>query len=44
MAGHGRAWQGMAGHGRAWQGDKFEVIGDGKIAITHGKGHDGKKY
>src|SRR5262245_9419387 len=26
------------------QGDKFEVIGDGKVAITDGKQHDGKKY
>lgn len=26
------------------QGDKFEVIGDGKVAITDGKEHDGKKY
>ncbi|MGE0128646.1 MAG: cyanophycinase [Blastocatellales bacterium] len=26
------------------QGDKFEVIGDGKAAITDGKEHDGKKY
>jgi hypothetical protein len=25
------------------RGDKFEVIGDGKVAITDGKGHDGKK-
>ncbi len=26
------------------QGDKFEVIGDGKVAITDGKERDGKKY
>ena len=26
------------------QGDKFEVIGDGKVAITDGKEHYGKKY
>jgi hypothetical protein len=25
------------------RGNKFEVIGDGKVAITDGKGHDGKK-
>jgi cyanophycinase len=26
------------------QGDSFEVIGDGKVAITDGKEHDGRKY
>jgi cyanophycinase len=26
------------------QGDSFEVIGDGKVAITDGKAHDGKPY
>jgi cyanophycinase len=26
------------------QGDGFEVIGDGKVAITDGKERDGKKY
>jgi cyanophycinase len=26
------------------QGNKFEVIGDGKVAITDGKQHDGKPY
>ncbi len=26
------------------QGDKFEVIGDGKVAITDGKERDGQKY
>lgn len=26
------------------QGERFEVIGDGKVAITDGKDHDGKKY
>lgn len=26
------------------RGDKFEVIGDGKVAITDGKERDGKKY
>jgi cyanophycinase len=26
------------------QGDRFEVIGDGKVAITDGKERDGKKY
>jgi hypothetical protein len=26
------------------QGDKFEVIGDGKVAITEGKERDRKKY
>jgi hypothetical protein len=26
------------------RGDKFEVIGDGKVAITDGKEHDGKEY
>ena len=25
------------------RGNKFEVIGDGKVAIIDGKGHDGKK-
>ncbi len=26
------------------RGDKFEVIGDGKVAITDGREHEGKKY
>jgi len=26
------------------RGDKFEVIGDGNVAITDGKGRDGKEY
>jgi len=26
------------------RGDKFEVIGDGKVVIIDGKGHDGKRY
>ncbi|HKQ72857.1 MAG TPA: hypothetical protein VJ810_03955 [Blastocatellia bacterium] len=26
------------------QGDKFEVIGDGKVAIIDGKEREGKKY
>jgi hypothetical protein len=25
-------------------GDKFEVIEDGEVAITDGRGHDGKEY